>query len=120
MAQPGAKAGPAAGPHVRWAANMFGKKKPANELDPPPIASDGKALEVLRVWAKPGHPQQLSLQTTWSDPAAWGLLLADIAKHAAKAYATQGEDEIATFERIREGLVAEWTSPTDEPLELGE
>ncbi len=62
---------------------MFGQRK--NELNPPPIASEMEAVEVLRAWAKPGSPQQFTLRTTWKDPAAWGLMLADIARHAAKA-----------------------------------
>ena len=97
---------------------MFSKKRPENELDPPPISSDDATSEVLRVWAGPKHPQQLSLRTTWSDPAAWGLLLADIARHAAKAYAAQGKDEAAALERIREGFSAEWSAATDEPLDI--
>jgi len=64
---------------------MFGKK-PIRELEPPPIANtNSQEVEVLRVWAAPGQPQQLTLRTTWKDPGAWGLLLADIARHAANA-----------------------------------
>lgn len=97
---------------------MFGKKRRTNELEPPPIASDAATAEVLRVWSGPEHPQQLSLRTTWSDPAAWGLLLADVARHAAKAYAAQGQDEAAALERIRQGFSAEWSSPTGEPVDI--
>ena len=43
---------------------MFGKK-PMQELAVPPIAnSNPKAVEVLRVWAVPGQPQQLTLRPT--------------------------------------------------------
>jgi hypothetical protein len=97
---------------------MLGKKRPANELDPPPVASDPAAREVLRVWAAPNHPQQLTLLTTWSDPGAWGLLLADVARHAAKAYANEGRDEAALLQRILELLSDELSSPTDEPLDI--
>ncbi len=97
---------------------MFGNNRPTNELDPPPIASDSAASEVLRVWAEPDHPQQLSLRTTWPDPAAWGLLLADIARHAAKAYAADGQDEAAALERILQGFSVECSSPTDDPLDI--
>ena len=97
---------------------MFGKKRPVNELAPPPMASDLSTSEVLRVWAGPDHPQQVTLRTTWPDPAAWGLLLVDIARHAAKAYARQGRDEAAVLQRIREGLSAEWSSHTDEPIDI--
>ena len=66
---------------------MFGKKQNDNVLEPPPVARDARATEVLRVWAVPGQPQQLTLRTTWKDAGAWGLLLADVARHAAAAYA---------------------------------
>jgi hypothetical protein len=60
------------------------KKKPTRELEVPPIAnSNSQAMEVLRVWAAPGQPQQLTLRTTWKDAGAWGLLLADVARHSA-------------------------------------
>jgi hypothetical protein len=68
---------------------MFGKKS-VQELEPPPIAkSNPQAVEVLRVWAVPGQPQQLTLKITGKDAGAWGLLLADVARHAAKAYGNE-------------------------------
>lgn len=90
---------------------MFGKRK--NELKPPPIASNADAVEVLRVWVEPGAPQQFTLQTTFKDPAAWGLLLADLARHAARAYAADGGSEREAFERIMMGLRAELEEATD-------
>jgi hypothetical protein len=58
------------------------------------------------------------LRTNWSDPAAWGLLLVDIARHASLAYEREGRDRAETLARIREGFDAEWSSPTDEPKDL--
>jgi hypothetical protein len=87
-------------------------------LEPPPVASDARAAEVLRVWALPGHPQQLTLRTTWKDAGAWGLLLADVARHAAAAYAKEGQDHKTTLARIREFFEAEWEAPTDEPNDI--
>ena len=89
-----------------------------NELTPPPLASEPGAIEVLRVWAKPDSPQQLSLQTTWADPGTWGLVLADVARHAAKAYAEQGHSERDAFDRIIALLKAELASPTDTPTRI--
>src|SRR5580698_6705501 len=92
---------------------MFGKKA-SQELEPPPIAkSSAQAVEVLRVWAVPGQPQQLTLKTTWKDPGAWGLLLADIARHASKAYEQEGHERAETLRRIRQFLDAEFAAPTD-------
>jgi uncharacterized protein DUF5076 len=75
-------------------------------------------MEVLRVWAAPGQPQQLTLRTTWKDAGAWGLLLVDIARHAANAYANEGKNRADVLGRIRELLDAEFSRPTDDPIEL--
>lgn len=65
---------------------MFGNRKPAKELAPPPVASSrADAVEVLRVWAAPDAPQQLTLRTCREDLGAWGLLLVDVARQAAHA-----------------------------------
>ena len=97
---------------------MF-KKKPVRGLEVPPIAnSNPEAVEVLRVWAAPGQPQQLTLRTTWEDSEAWGLLLADVARHAAKAYANEGHNPIEVLARIRQLLDAEFSKPTDIPIQL--
>jgi Domain of unknown function (DUF5076) len=97
---------------------MFGKK-PIRELEPPPIANaNSQAVEVLRVWAAPGRPQQLTLRTTWKEAGAWGLLLADIARHAANAYANEGQNRAEALGKIRQLLDAEFARPTDKPMEL--
>ena|SRR2546427_675364 len=85
-------------------------------LEPPPIAhTEPGAVEVLRVWAAPGSPQQLTLRTTWKDPGAWGLMLVDVARHAVKAYASEGRDPEVVLARIREIFELEWENPTDDP-----
>jgi Domain of unknown function (DUF5076) len=97
---------------------MF-KKKLIRELEVPPIAnSNPQATEVLRVWAAPGLPQQLTLRITWKDSGAWGLLLADVARHAAKAYANEGYNAADVLARIRQLLDAEFSSPTDNSIQL--
>jgi hypothetical protein len=97
---------------------IFGKKAP-QELELPPMAkSSAQAMEVLRVWAVPGQPQQLTLKTTWKDPGAWGLLLADVAHHAAHAYENEGHDRADVLKRIRQLLDAEFATPTDSPSQL--
>ncbi len=98
---------------------MFGRRQNPNALETPPIAEvDAQAVEVLRVWAAPGKPQQLTLRTTWKEPGAWGLLLVDVAKHAANAYANEGADPAVVLARIRALFDAEWSSPTDVPKEI--
>jgi hypothetical protein len=84
------------------------------ELPLPPIAQEIGAQEVLRVWSGDNLPQQYALETTWQDPAAWGLLLADVARHAARAYAGVSDiSEHDALARIKAGLDAEWGEPTD-------
>jgi hypothetical protein len=65
-----------------------------------------------------GKAQQLTLRTTWKDPGAWGLLLVDIARHAARAYQREGRDPQEVLRRIRELCDAEWSEATDEPENL--
>jgi hypothetical protein len=94
-------------------------KQPTRELEAPPIASsNSQAVEVLRVWAEPSQPQQLTLRTTWKDAGAWGLLLADVARHAANAYANEGQNRAEVLSKIRQLLDAEFSRPTDNPIEL--
>ena len=97
---------------------MFGKRPSNQVLEPPPLASSRDAVEIIRVWAAPNDAQQITLRTNWSDPAAWGLLLVDIARHASLAYEREGRDPAETLARIREGFDAEWSSATDEPKDL--
>ena len=96
---------------------MF-NKKPTRELELPPMASNAQSVEVLRVWAAPGLHQQLTLRTTWKDSGAWGLLLADVARHAAKAYANEGHNAADVLTRIRQLVDAELSNPTDTPVQL--
>lgn len=98
---------------------MLGNRVNKNSLPLPPVANENtSAVEVLRVWAAPGRPQQLTMQTTWKDPGAWGLLLVDIARHASKAYEADGRDPIEVLKRIHECWNAEWKEPTDVALRI--
>ena len=86
-------------------------------LPPPPaVARDKAAFELLRVWvAEEG--QHVSLRSgAWDDPFAWGIVLADLARHIVQAEALQkrGVDKDAFLERLLEGFHAEIESPTDE------
>jgi Domain of unknown function (DUF5076) len=83
---------------------------------PPAAAGDARAIELLRVWAAHGK-QHVSLATNiWNDPAAWGVMLVDLARHIANAYQqTEEQDYASVLNRIREGFDAEWGTATDEP-----
>ncbi|MDH3281082.1 MAG: DUF5076 domain-containing protein, partial [Gammaproteobacteria bacterium] len=91
-----------------------------NELAKPPIAKEDGAHEVLRVWGGPDLPHQFVVETTWDDPGNWGILLVDVARHAAKAYeGSHGINEADALDRIKQLLDAEWSSPTDVPKQIG-
>ena len=86
-----------------------------NELIiPPSTARDAKAVEMARVWHAGGR-QHISLNAPgWKDPAAWGLLLADMARMITDAYVqAEGRDRQQVLSRIKAGLEAELSSPTD-------
>lgn len=92
----------------------------ANELPVPAAAAyDTTARELIRVWAASGK-QHLSLATgLWDDPATWGIMLVDLARHLARAYEqSNGVDQAQALDRIRAGMEAEWTEDTD-PGRLG-
>ena len=78
---------------------------------------DRASFEVMRVWiAEQG--QHVSIRSgAWEDPFAWGIVLADLARHIALAHELQGEakDKDAFLERLLEGFRAEIDNPTDEP-----
>jgi hypothetical protein len=88
-----------------------------DHLDVPNAARlDHSSFEVLRVWIAEGG-QHVTLRIgDWDDPAAWGIMLADVARHVANAYhQKKGLDRTASLERIKAGLYVEFESPTDEP-----
>lgn len=89
----------------------------AKYLDPPPAAARDKAsFELLRVWVAEAG-QHVSLRAgAWEDPFAWGIVLADLARHIvnAEAMANQGLDRDAYLHRMLEGFEAEIESPIDE------
>lgn len=87
---------------------------PTNGLPvPAAVTSAERTMELLRVWIADGDQIVTITPNLWKDPAAWGLMLVDLVKHVAEAYAAQGLDPQATRIRIREAMEAEWSSPTD-------
>jgi hypothetical protein len=82
---------------------------------PTEITSDPGAAEVLSAWLRSDGSNTVVLKPdTWPDPAAWGLLLADISRHIANALAeSRRSDPAQTLARIRAGFTAELDAPTD-------
>jgi hypothetical protein len=88
-----------------------------NELPMPPLAAAAaRAAEVARVWIADGKQHVTLNALAWNDPAAWGLLLADLAKHVASAYQqAEDRDYSEVLGRIKDSFDMEWNHATDSP-----
>ena len=88
-----------------------------NELQPPPGAriDPSRAHEVLRAWIV-GEGLQVSIQPAFEDPSIWGILLVDVARHAARMYADRGE---VTFEQALAKIRFMWDAETSKPTDPG-
>jgi hypothetical protein len=89
--------------------------KPDDTTLPVPlaVAAASKAMEMARIWLVDGDQHVVLSPNLWKDPAAWGLMLVDLARHVASAYESQGHDRATILRRIREAFDAEWGHPTD-------
>ena len=87
------------------------------DLDiPKEIHADPNATEVLRAWVAGGGLVCSLRPTAWQDASAWGVVLADVARHIANAVRDLGGDEPSvTVAKIRQLFNAELAGPTDEP-----
>jgi Domain of unknown function (DUF5076) len=89
-------------------------EKPAELHIPPAVWSDPDARELLRAWAADGE-LHVSFRSHWEEPSHWGIFLADVARHAARAFANEGKySEITALDLIREALGKELERPTSE------
>ncbi|MCC6981896.1 MAG: DUF5076 domain-containing protein [Bauldia sp.] len=72
-----------------------------------------EAEEVLRAWIVDGG-LHVSLRRAFDDPATWGILLVDIARHAARIFAREGVcSEAEALDAVHSMFEAEWNRPTD-------
>jgi hypothetical protein len=83
---------------------------------PPGAAASATSVEILRAW-QVNDSLHVSLKPdAWKEPNAWGLVLADIARHVADALRlTSGLNVDETLDEIRYMFNAELLNPTDEP-----
>ena len=80
---------------------------------PDVVRSDEDAVELVRVWAASGKLHISIATSVWEDPAAWGIMIVDLAKHVARAYELgESADYQQTLSRIKSGFDAEWGSST--------
>lgn len=69
---------------------------------------------ILEVSLVDEHQQFKVYGLQWEDPAAWGLLLADIARFVASTYeAEKGIEKKWALQRMMQGLDLEMSNPTE-------
>ena len=82
-------------------------------LSVPPDAIEKGGHEVVRAAIVDGGVS-VALRRSFDDPFTWGVLLVDLARHAARIYSLEtdlSEDE--ALAEIRGGMEAELARPTD-------
>jgi hypothetical protein len=86
---------------------------PKEQPIPPDVLGRDDAVEVLRAFVVDGG-LSISFVRAFDDPQMWGMLLVDIARHAARAFAKEGVcTEAEAIERIYDMFQAELSNPTD-------
>jgi hypothetical protein len=88
-------------------------KQALNQLGVPPDAQQLGGDEILRAFVV-DRGLSVSIQRAFDEPATWGLLLVDLARHVARIFAAEtGVTEAEALRQIREMFEAEWDGPTD-------
>jgi hypothetical protein len=83
---------------------------------PPAAEEDPAAFEILRVWGAKGTQHVSIFWDLWDDPATWGMMLADLARHVANAlHQERGLYSNEVVRQIRSMFNKEMDSPTDSP-----
>jgi hypothetical protein len=86
---------------------------PKEQPLPPDVLARDDAVEILRVFVLDGG-LSMAFQRAFEEPDMWGLLLVDLARHAARAYAREsGYTEEDAMNRILEMFQSEIERPTD-------
>jgi len=82
---------------------------------PGEVARDPRASELLRAWVANNGLVCSLRPEIWDDPANWGILLADVARHVANAIEElNGSDPEETLAAIQDLFNRELSNPTDE------
>jgi hypothetical protein len=91
-----------------------------NALNPPPLVREKPANEVMRAAVHNGE-LHFALRRGFDDAGAWGVLLADAARHVSRAYAYEKMlSEEDALERIRLGFEAAIREPPEGASETTE
>ena len=79
----------------------------------PPDALERGGIEILRAAIVEGAVS-VGLRRSFEDPFTWGVLLVDLARHAARIYAMETDiSEDDAMAAIEQGMRAELDHPTD-------
>jgi hypothetical protein len=79
-----------------------------SEQPTPPPSSDEEGLEILRAWIQDDTLHCSLLAHAFTEPATWGTVLADLARHAAEAMnEDDGVDTAEALRAIRDAFTAE-------------
>ena len=82
-------------------------------LNVPPTALEQGGYEVLRAAIVEGN-LHVSLRRAFDEPEVWGILLADVARHIGRIYASEASlREEQVVEKVRAMFEAEMERPTD-------
>ena len=82
---------------------------------PATVVEAPNAREILRLWTSDAG-ERVTLRIDGLEPAAWGLMLVDVARHVAHAYARQGQWTVNdAFVQLVTMFIAEIQQPTDSP-----
>ncbi len=86
---------------------------PKEQPVPPDALANPDAVEVLRAFVVDGG-LSISFTRAFDDPGMWGMLLVDVARHAARVFEKEGVmDEAEAMARMVEMFQAELDCPTD-------
>ena len=86
---------------------------PKEQPLPPDVMGRDDATEVLRAFVLDGG-LSIAFTRAFEEPDMWGLVLVDIARHAARAYARESAyTEEEALARIVDMFEAETARPTD-------
>lgn len=79
---------------------------------PDAVLKDDQSFELLRIFAK-SQGQEFAINVRYENPAAWGILIADLVHHLSFAYEAKGHDPDEVFRSILEAFRAELETSTD-------
>lgn len=84
-----------------------------DELEiPEAVLNADQKAELARVWLADGDQVAVISPRLWDDPGVWGLMLVDLARHVASAYAESGVPRDHALQKMKDAFDAEWSNPT--------